>query len=133
MKRAQRVMLCVCCGLHVRPQVVCTMGPTPNGWYLLAARASDGTVYVHPTASFQVGIFLSSVSVQLGSIGGNTTLVITGSGFNAASASANVVLLPVPVSTTFLVREQGAFLLCPPILLPPGGLDLIAAGRRGRR
>jgi hypothetical protein len=42
-----------------------------------------------------------SVAPPLGSIGGGTLLTIKGAGFDAENPSSNVVVLPVPVSTSY--------------------------------
>ncbi len=69
----------------------------------VVANSTTGTLYVLVGPSFSAGIFIDSVQPAIGSIGGHTLLSITGSGFNANNASANVVTLPVQISTTFLV------------------------------
>jgi hypothetical protein len=87
-------------------QATCVAGPLPNGQYSIVLELNNGTTIAPADFSFAAGMYIDSVSPGLGSIGGNTTLTITGSGFNAVNKSSNVVLLPVPISTTFLVRTS---------------------------
>lgn len=44
---------------------------------------------------------ISSVAPPLGSIGGGTLLTIQGAGFDGADPASNVVVVPVPVSTSY--------------------------------
>lgn len=44
---------------------------------------------------------ITNVYPPLGSIGGGTLLTIVGWGFDASSPSSNVVVVPVPVSTSY--------------------------------
>lgn len=86
--------------------VTCAMGPVPNGRYTAAARLKTGRAFVASAGTpLQAGIYLTSVSPSAGSIGGNTLVTITGSGFDADGKDANVVVIPVPVSTTYLVSH----------------------------
>jgi hypothetical protein len=86
----------------------CSLGSVPRGSYYLllstydaSSRASNTTVaslFTQQTLAFELSI--SSVQPALGSIGGGTLLTISGAGFSSPPDS-NVVLLHVPVSSTF--------------------------------
>lgn len=44
---------------------------------------------------------ITNVSPPLGSIGGGTLLTVVGRGFDASNPASNVVVVPVPVSTSY--------------------------------
>lgn len=79
----------------------CDTGPLPAGQYTLALALPTGS-WLLAASALDVALSVTSVYPGQGSIGGGTILTITGAGFNAQEPSANVVLIPVPVSTTFL-------------------------------
>jgi hypothetical protein len=85
----------------------CSLGFVPRGsYYLLMSTYTDdasssttaASLFTQQTLTSDLSI--SSVHPALGSIGGGTLLTISGSGFSSPS-DANVVLLHVPVSSTF--------------------------------
>ncbi|GAX81121.1 hypothetical protein CEUSTIGMA_g8555.t1 [Chlamydomonas eustigma] len=99
---------CVNATAVTNTSISCNSGPLPNGAYYLVvqyAYTSNSTtvpytlMYVFQTISTVLTI--TSVSPSVGSIGGGTNLTITGSGFST-TLSQNVVLIQVPVSSTFL-------------------------------
>ncbi|EFJ47178.1 hypothetical protein VOLCADRAFT_92358 [Volvox carteri f. nagariensis] len=80
--------------------LTCISPALRNGRYHILAVLSSGLQLLSSdTILFE--LFITSVSPNLGSIGGGTTLTITGSGFSQV-VSENVVFITVPVSTTFL-------------------------------
>ncbi|KXZ49222.1 hypothetical protein GPECTOR_22g813 [Gonium pectorale] len=79
--------------------VACTSGSVPIGAYhVLVVLTSGLQLLSSDTVLFD--LIITSVTPNAGSIGGGTVVNITGYGFSPM-ASENVVLLPVPVSSTF--------------------------------
>eukprot|EP00798_Chlamydomonas_sp_ICE-L_P031254 gene31253-6400_t len=80
----------------------CKCGVLPSGSYWLVAEISAGEGPQLSTTTVEARLTISSVSPSSGSIAGGTQLTITGQGFNAQDLSANIVMIRVPVSSTFL-------------------------------
>ncbi|GIL53442.1 hypothetical protein Vafri_9024 [Volvox africanus] len=80
--------------------ITCSSPPLRNGRYHTLVVLSSG-LQLLSTDNILFELFITSVSPNLGSIGGGTLVTITGSGFSPV-VSENVVFMTVPVSTTFL-------------------------------
>eukprot|EP00798_Chlamydomonas_sp_ICE-L_P010964 gene10964-17075_t len=82
----------------------CKCGAVPSGSYWLVAEisAGEGPQLVLSATTVEARLMISSVSPSSGSIAGGTRLTITGEGFNAQVPSANIVMIRVPVSSTFV-------------------------------
>ncbi|KAG2491954.1 hypothetical protein HYH03_009686 [Edaphochlamys debaryana] len=80
--------------------VTCAAGPLPNGQYQVLAELSSG-LQLLSSGTVTYELFIMSVSPSGGSIGGNTTVVISGTGFSPVPEN-NLVYIPVPVSSVFL-------------------------------
>jgi hypothetical protein len=86
-------------------EFICSTGVLPAGSFFLMITTTDGnnittqTVYTDTKLTFDLAI--SSVQPALGSVGGGTLVTISGTGFSSVAGS-NVVLLHVPVSSTFI-------------------------------
>ncbi|KXZ47884.1 hypothetical protein GPECTOR_32g497 [Gonium pectorale] len=89
-------------------RVSCYLPYIPNGVYGVAlepipASSSAFRPWLLAPEVLTIDMAITGVLPRVGSIGGGTELVITGSGFAPGNRSGeNVVLIPVPVSTTFL-------------------------------
>jgi hypothetical protein len=91
---------------------VCKLRVVPPGTYWLAVTHMGATHILQPNMSApdnsrERGLLKSrfgvhSVSPQIGSIAGGSLLTISGQGFDALDLSTAVVVITVPVSTTFL-------------------------------
>uniref|UniRef100_A0A383WCP6 Fibrocystin-L n=1 Tax=Tetradesmus obliquus TaxID=3088 RepID=A0A383WCP6_TETOB len=91
---------------------VCKLRVVPPGTYWLAVSYMGATLILQPNmsapdSSKERGLLKSrfgvrSVTPQIGSIGGGSLLSIAGQGFDALDLSTAVVVILVPVSTTFL-------------------------------
>jgi hypothetical protein len=91
---------------------VCKLRIVPPGTYWLAVSYMGATHILQtnmsaPENSKERGLIkarfgMYSVTPQVGSIGGGSLLTIAGQGFDAVNASTGVVVIAVPVSTTFL-------------------------------
>lgn len=73
----------------------------PNARYSIALRLDSGSVVILSGTYVTVDMRITKVFPGLGSIGGGTTVKITGSGFSPI-ASRTSVFMTVPVSTTWL-------------------------------
>ncbi|EFJ47175.1 hypothetical protein VOLCADRAFT_92352 [Volvox carteri f. nagariensis] len=80
--------------------LTCTSPALRSGRYHTLAVLSSG-LQLLSTDTILFELFITSVSPNLGSIGGGTLVTITGSGFSPLVA-ANAVFMAVPVSSTFL-------------------------------
>lgn len=80
--------------------VACVSGAVPIGDYQVLVELTSGLQLLSASA-INFDLVIASVSPSAGSIGGGTTVTITGSGFSTVAAE-NIVFLTVPVSTTFL-------------------------------
>ncbi|GIL53447.1 hypothetical protein Vafri_9024 [Volvox africanus] len=80
--------------------ITCSSPPLRNGRYHTLVVLSSGLQLLSiDTIRFE--FFITSVSPNLGSIGGGTLVTITGSGFSQ-NVKGNAVFMTVPVSSTFL-------------------------------
>jgi hypothetical protein len=111
---------------------VCKLRVVPPGTYWLAVTHMGAMHILQPDMSApdntkEQGLLKSrfgvhSITPQIGSIGGGSLITIAGQGFDALDLATAVVVITVPVSTTFLngvilcdvtnVSTSGAALMC---------------------